>query len=150
LCRGSHTFCKTTLGKTKIQNLRGAPLSDEDVPRLDVSVDDPLCVRSIQSVSDPDGNTEQMLKFHGLTRDSVRQGFTFQIFHSDEGLAVFFADIMNGANVGMIQCRCSLGLTPESLKCLGGIGEVFRKEFQCDKAVKAGILGLVDHTHSAA
>jgi hypothetical protein len=44
----------------------------------------------------------------------VFQGLAFQILHGDEGFAVFFADVVDRANIGMIQCRGSSRFTLES------------------------------------
>jgi hypothetical protein len=64
-------------------------------------------------------------------------------------MAVGLADVVNGADVGMIQRGCCPGLSLEALTPLRVVGEVIGQKFQGDKATEAGILGLVDDTHAA-
>src|SRR5215472_2778318 len=48
---------------------------------------------------------EQRFEFHGPTlRNDVLQRSAFQKFHSDERSAIFLADVINGADVGVVQC----------------------------------------------
>ena len=37
-----------------------------------------------------------------------------QQFHGDEGLAVAFVDVVNRADVGVVQCACGSGFTLET------------------------------------
>src|SRR6267143_1622908 len=59
-------------------------------------------------------------------------------------------DLVDGANVGMIQCRGGLGLTLEASEHLRVACDVFGKELQRDETMEASILGLVDDSHTAA
>jgi hypothetical protein len=56
---------------------------------------------------------------------------------------------MDRADVGMIQGRGGLGLTPKTFQSLAVLRKVFREEFERNKSLKARVLGLVDHTHAA-
>src|ERR1700722_265972 len=78
------------------------------------------------------------------------QGHAVQKFHGDEGLAVFVADVVNRADVGMIQCRRSLSLTLKTGQGLRIASDFFRQEFESDKTVKARVFGLVDNSHASA
>jgi hypothetical protein len=73
-----------------------------------------------------------------------------QKLHRNERLPIFLADIMNRADVGMIQGRGSLGLPLKASKGLGIEGEVVGEKLESDKAVQPCILGFVDDTHPAA
>src|ERR1039458_8452776 len=77
------------------------------------------------------------------------QGYTIEKLHGDESPAVFFADVVNRADVGMVQPRCSFRLTPKSFQSLVIVGQVFGQEFKSNEAVKPYVLGLIDHSHSA-
>ena len=61
-----------------------------------------------------------------------------------------FADVVNGADVGMVQRRGSAGFSAEALQRLRIAGNVVGQELQGDKAAQAGVLGLVDDAHAAA
>src|SRR6516162_1321904 len=86
----------------------------------------------------------------GLTRDRVLQRLTFQIFHSDKGSAIFFTDIVNGANVGVVESGSSVRFALEARERLRVAGDIFEQEFERDKAVEAKVLCLVDHAHAQA
>ena len=57
-----------------------------------------------------------------------------QILHGDEGAIVFFTDVMDSANVGMIQSGRGAGLTFESLQRLRIVRNIFGQELQSDEA----------------
>jgi len=66
----------------------------------------------------------------------VLQRGTVQILHRNEGSPVFFANLVNGANVGMIQCRCCLRFPAEALERLMVSCNIIRQELQCDESVE--------------
>ena len=66
-----------------------------------------------------------------------------------KGLTLVLVDIINGADVGMIQCRCSVGLTLETLEGLWIAREFGGKEFESNRAPQLGVFSLVDDTHTA-
>ena len=78
------------------------------------------------------------------------QRCAIQILHGDERFSVLFADVVNRADVGVIQCRCGLRLALESGQRLRVAGNLLRQELQRDKAVKARVLRFVDHAHTTA
>jgi hypothetical protein len=47
----------------------------------------------------------------------------------------------------MVQRRSGTGFPAEALQGLRVLGNVVRKEFQSDKALKIGVLGFVNYTH---
>src|SRR5215469_9323113 len=67
-----------------------------------------------------------------------------------KAMAVFFADIVNRAYVGMVERRSSLSLSPETAKCLRVMSNVLREEFEGDEAMQTVVFGLVHHAHAAA
>ncbi len=71
------------------------------------------------------------------------------MFHGNEDFAVLFANIVNSADVGVIQSRGSSGFALKTLQSFGVFRYVIGQKFQCDKTVQARVLGLVDHAHSA-
>ncbi len=77
------------------------------------------------------------------------QGQAIQVLHGDEGLAILFANVVDGADVGMVEGRGRLGLAAKALQDLAVLGDVFREEFQSDEAIEPGVFGLVNHTHAA-
>jgi hypothetical protein len=124
-------------------------LGDENVRRLDVAVKDALDVRRIQSISDLDGQGQSQLGFHRSACDAVLQRQALQELHGDECFAVLVVNFVNRADVGMVQCGSSLGLTLKAAECLRVFGYVVRQEFEGDKPAQLHILSFVDHSHPA-
>ena len=59
-------------------------------------------------------------------------------------------DLVNSANVGMVQRRGGLRFAFESLQRELVLCQIFRKEFQRHKTPQLDIFGLIDNTHPAA
>ena len=69
--------------------------------------------------------------------------------HDDEGLIAVLADLVNGADVGVIQRRRRTGFATETLQGLRVHGHIIRQKLQSHEAAEFGVFGLVDHTHAA-
>jgi len=80
----------------------------------------------------------------------VFQRHPVQKLHRDERLTILFADVMNRANVRVVQCRCSLGFALKTGESLRVTGNFFRQEFEGDEAMQPRILGLIHNAHSPA
>jgi hypothetical protein len=78
------------------------------------------------------------------------QGRAFKELHHDVGAAILFADVVDRANVGMVERRGRLRFSLETAQRLGIAGDVIGKKLQCDETVKASVLGLVDNAHAAS
>src|SRR5579862_1489891 len=78
------------------------------------------------------------------------QGDAVEKFHGDKGFAVLIADVIDGANVGMVESGCSLGFALKAGESLGIAGNSFGKEFQGNKTAKARVFGFVDDSHATA
>ena len=75
----------------------------KNISRLDVAMNDSLGMGSHQSVRNMNRNVEQWFQFQRLASDPLLQAFPFQLFHHDEGMTVVIINLINGADVGMIQ-----------------------------------------------
>ena len=58
------------------------------------------------------------------------------------------ADVVDYADVGMVQSRRSLGFPLETHQRLLIAGYFFRQELKSHEAVQAGVFGLVHHPHT--
>ena len=68
--------------------------------------------------------------------------------HGDEGLAIFFANVVNGADVGMIQRGRRLRLALKTSQRLRIASDFVWQEFEGDKPVQARVFGLVHNAHA--
>ena len=78
-------------------------LGDKNISGLDVAVDDAFSMSGIECVGDFDAERQQGLQFNRPSGNQMLESRALQIFHRDEGLALFFPDVVNGADVGMVQ-----------------------------------------------
>jgi len=75
-----------------------------------------------QTLQHPQGNGPALVvatdlwALHAARGDHVLERGTVEKFHGDEGAAVFFADVMDGADVRMIQRRGGAGFAFEAFK----------------------------------
>src|SRR5882724_2730738 len=91
---------------------------DENVRRLYVAVDDGLRVRGIEAVGDFNRERKQSIVFQRLAADQVLEGEAVQKFHGDEHAIAVLANLVDGADVGMVQRGSGTGLAAKSLQRL--------------------------------
>src|SRR5262249_19553679 len=113
-------------------------------------MDDALCMGGVESVSDLDADIKQDFHVDRTPHDEVFERLTVEKFHGDESHAILFVNLVDGANVGVVQSRGGLGLTLKTSQCLRVLRHIVRQEFQSYEAVKLDVLSLVHHAHSTA
>src|SRR5262249_25009640 len=75
--------------------------------------------------------------------------FAFEIFEDEKVDAVLPADVVKGADVGMVQAGYRAGLAFQALAKLGMLGELRGQDFNGDDAVQTRIAGFIDLAHAA-
>jgi hypothetical protein len=63
---------------------------------------------------------------------------------------VLVSDVVEGADVGVIELRERLRLPLEALPPLGAPGEVLSQDFDGDRSLEPSVAGLVDLAHSTS
>ena len=107
-------------------------------------------MRSIERVRNLDAERQRRFQFHRPIADQVLQGRAIEKLHHDERIPILLTDIVNHADVGMIERGSSLGFPLETRECLRVFRYVIRQKFERYETVKPGVLGFVDHAHTAA
>src|ERR1700677_500445 len=82
--------------------------------------------------------------------DAVLQRHAIQKLHGDEHIAVLVINLVNGANIQMIQSNTLLGFALETAESLRIFGYVVGQELQGYEPSEFDILGFVNHSHPAA
>ena len=80
----------------------------------------------------------------------VLQRQPIQKLHDDEALLALLDNVVNRADVGMIQCRGGFRFTPETGQCLRVFGYFVWQELEGNKPAELHILSLIDDAHPAA
>jgi len=70
---------------------------------LDVAMDDASVVSGVESVGAVDTDFEEAFEFERVRGDDVLERGAVEKFHGDEGATVFFTDVVDGADVRVIQ-----------------------------------------------
>src|SRR6516165_5810091 len=77
------------------------------------------------------------------------EGRAVKVLHGDEGLAFRFSDVIDGADVGMVEGGGGLRFSLKAGQGLRVFRDILWQEFQGDVAMQTHVFGLVHHTHSA-
>src|SRR6266436_6802528 len=150
--RGAHSNAlrlRGDLRQTEIENLRLTSIRDEDVRGLDVPMDDALRMCRVESVGNLDAQIEHRFDLQRLASDPVPECLAFQQLHGDEGSPIGLINLVDRADVRVVQRGSSLGFPLETAESLRIVGKFFRKELQGDVATELEVFCFVDHTHSA-
>ncbi len=97
------TADRRQFGEPEIQNLGVPSFGHKDIGGLDVAVNDTFAVRGIERIRDFNGQQEQLLVIQRTAGDDVFKRQAVQILHGDECSSLLLSDVVNGADVGMIQ-----------------------------------------------
>ncbi len=106
------------------------------------------CSSLHQRFGDLHGILQRLVQPQPVPADQLIQGFARHVLHRDERLPVVLADVVDRADVRMVQGRCSLTL--KAGQRLGVLCNFGRKELQGDEAVQPRVLSLVHHPHATA
>src|SRR5207244_12092338 len=79
----------------------------EYVRRLDVTVNDTLGMSCLEPFRSLNGKVEELTHLERTVGDAVLQRCPFQKLHRDAGLGFMLPDLVNCADIGMIQGRGS-------------------------------------------
>src|SRR5439155_10999389 len=96
------------------------------------------------------GQIEQHIKVQRLTFYTGPESMPLEQLHNDERLVSVFVNVMDGADVGMIERGGGFGLTPEAFQCEVILREALRQELESHEAMQVCVLGPVDHSHTTA
>src|SRR5436309_11002626 len=100
------------LRQPEIENLCLPTVGNEYVAWFDVAMDNALRVCRLQGVGDLYRYMQQLFCFQRASVNLVFQLPAFEQFHRDEMVAFILVDVVDSANVRMIQRRCRSSFTP--------------------------------------
>ena len=142
------TVERELLGETEVEHLYVAIAGDHDVRRLEVPMNDALLMRRVDGLGDLGPNFQDIGKPQRTRSHFLLEGHAFDVLHRDIGLAVRLADLVDLANVGMVQGGRRLRLAQESLARHSVPLELFREELEGYLAVQNAVLSEEYLSHS--
>ena len=86
----------------------------------------------------------------GSRGQPLEHGLPLEQLHRDERLAIVLFDLVNGADVGMIQGGGGLGFALQQAQRRRGVGQLLRQELERHPPAELEILGLIHHAHAPA
>jgi hypothetical protein len=135
--------------QTEIENFCLAALRDEDVRRLDVAMNDLLLMRRVERVGNLNRQFEQVWHREGLAGNPVLQRAPFEQLHRDEPRLVVLADVVNRADIRMVQRGRCARFALKALQCLRVTGCRGRQKLQGDLASQPSVLGGIYDAHAS-
>ncbi len=113
-------------------------------------MDDASRMRFGKSLRNLNGDVESVVHRQWPPRDPLLQCLALVIGHGDELLALRRGiDLVNRADVGMVQGGRRLGFPNEALTGVVVAGQLRGKKLEGHEAVELGVLGFVDDPHAA-
>ena len=143
--RFQRMFCQS-----EIQHLGLVPRGDKNICWLDIAVNDALGVSRFQRIGNLYSQVEKQIELESLFSNALLERLAFQQLHGDKMPPIDLCDLINSADVGMVQRRSRSGLTLKALQRRRIFFQLTRQEFQRDMAAQAEVFSLVNHTHATA
>ena len=111
---------------------------------------DAFRVRGIERIGYFDRQLQQPLILQRAAGNHMLQRDPIQVLHGDEPEAVVVRDLVDGADVGMVQGGGGPGFAPKAFQRLRIFRHFIGQELEGNEAPEHRVLGLVHHAHAAA
>ena len=141
---------RSHLGEAEIEHFHAIARADEDVGGFDVAVDDARGMRGVQRVGNLDAHVEQRVQAQRTGGEPILQRRALQILHDDERPPVLLADVVDRADVRVVQRRRRLRFAREPAQRLWIPRELFGDELERHRTAQPRVFGLVHDAHAAA
>src|SRR6266566_2419684 len=147
--RTIHRCLASEFRQAEIQNLGLTFFRDENVRRLDVAVNDSSHMFSLERAGKLDSNVQNLAGPKRLGVNALLQGLAIEILHDDKWATIVLADVVNRADLRMIQRRGRARFNTKSFERLRVLRPLFRQELHRDGAAQTSVFGFVNHAHTA-
>jgi hypothetical protein len=112
-------------------------------------MNEPARVRRIERVRERNPVVDDLFDVERAALQAVLEGFALQPLHDEEAVPIGIADVVQGADVGMVQRGDGPRFPIEPGAGAGVAGEFSRQHLDRDRAVEPGVAGLVHFAHAA-
>jgi hypothetical protein len=137
------------LGQPEVQHFGALP-GQHDVARLEIAMGDACPMRAVERIANFRGDPQRLIQRQRTFLQTPVQAFAFQVLHHQEAGAVLVSDIVQSANIRMIQSRNRSRLSLEPLPHLRDARTGRRQDLDRHGPGKPGVFRAVDLPHSAS
>jgi len=113
-------------------------------------MNDALGMRSLEPLCDFDCQREQSFVIERPARNQMFERDAVQELHDDERVAIVLADLVDGADIGMIERGRGARFAAKAFEGLLVSRQLVWQEFKGNEAAQFRILGFIDNAHAAA
>src|SRR5271165_114908 len=106
----------TYLRQAEVENLGVSTPGDENIGGLDIAMNDARLMGGVQRIRDVNRQSQQQFRLHRTATDAMLQRHAIEELHRNERSAVLLIDVVDRADVGMVQRRGGASFAPEALK----------------------------------
>ena len=117
--------------------------------RLEIAMDDALAMRLVERVGDLGGDLQRLVERKRPFLEARGQRLAVEMRHDEVVRAVDVPDVVDAADVRMVQRGDGPRLAFETRAQIGIAGDVTRQDLDRDGAIEARVAGLVDLAHPA-
>ena len=135
------------LGDAEVEHLHVAARRNDDVGGFQVAMDDAPGVRRLERVGELESPFDQLIRRHLLADARVERPALEQLHHEIR-TALVLADVIDRADVRMVDRRDGARLTVEPFERDRVAGDGRRKDFDRDVAIEPGVAGAIDFAHA--
>src|SRR4029077_15659402 len=136
------------LRQSKIENLGVSGSGYKNVGGLDVTMNNAPGMSRIESLGNVDCNLEQLVRGKIFAQNTLPQRRAFQELHHNEVLPVLMADLVDRADVLMIERRGGASLPLEAFQRRGIGAEISWKKLKRYVAAERFVFSLIDDAHA--
>ena len=137
------------LGQSEIEDLHQAASRDEDVLGFEIPVNDAFLVSGSHPVGDLNGVLDRLAFRKGARPEPLAKGLALEQLRDHVGCPGFRAEVVNGEDIGMVECRGGQGLLLEPAQPIPILGNRFREDLDRNLAAKSGVARAIDFAHPA-
>lgn len=127
----------------------GTAFGQHDVPGLQIAMHDSLPVRHRQRFGHRDPDLKNLAQPQCTSTQALGQSFPFEKLHHQIICAILRADVVEMADMGMIQRGDSQSFALHPLIQFGRRRKMGSKNLDGDRAVEPGVAGKIHFTHTA-
>ena len=137
------------LRQAEVEHLHLAAAREEDVGRLDVAMQDAFGVRGVERVGDLRGDVEQVPQIERPPDSCAIERLALEQLHREVELPVVLVEVVDRADVRVIERRRGARLAAEALDRLLGRGVAGGRTLSATWRPSFSVLGAIDDAHAA-